>query len=43
MAACGGLTESEMIVPLITVSTKKTQEYRPPMLEDITPNINFYA
>lgn len=43
MAACGGLTESEMIVPLITVSTKKTLEYRPPMLEDITPNINFYA
>lgn len=41
-AECGGITDSEMIVPLITVSTGKTLEYRPPMLEDITPNIKFF-
>ena len=41
-ADCGGLTEDEMIVPLVTIPTKLTLEYRPPMLEDITPNINYY-
>lgn len=41
-AACGGLTEEEMIVPLIIAETKITKEYRPPKLEDITPNIKFY-
>lgn len=42
MAACGGLTDEEMIVPLITVATKKTLEYYPPRLGDVTPNIKFF-
>ena len=41
-AAFGGLTDEEMIVPLITVATRKTAEYHPPMLGDITPNIKFF-
>ncbi len=41
-ADCGGLTEEEMILPLITIPTDITLEYRPPMLEDITPNVRYF-
>lgn len=41
-AASGGLTDEEMIVPLIVLSTKQTLKYRPPRLEDITPNIKYF-
>lgn len=41
-AMSGGLTDAEMLVPLAVIPTKQTAKYRPPKLEDITPNRKFF-